>query len=97
MEFDRTGLPLCSKTTRDHAIKWQNEDLQGSFLGPAIGDLDGAGKPELLLAELIYMRLVLEQPPLVMHWFLGTKSQKGRRWRRQQTKVAAASDAPCEG
>lgn len=38
-------------TTGTHAIKWQSVDLQGPFLGPLIGDLDGDGKPELVLCS----------------------------------------------
>lgn len=38
-------------TTGSHAIKWQNWDLQGPFAGPAIGDLDGDGHPELVFCS----------------------------------------------
>jgi FG-GAP-like repeat len=32
-------------------IVWQNEDLVGPFVGPAAGDLDGDGKPEIVFAS----------------------------------------------
>ena len=38
-----------AKTMGDHSITWQSEDLDGPFLGPGIGDLDGDGKPELVV------------------------------------------------
>ena len=38
-------------TAGTHAIKWQNVDLEGPFLGPAIGDLDGDGQPELVVCS----------------------------------------------
>jgi hypothetical protein len=41
-----------SSTTGAHAIKWQNVDLQGPFLGPVIGYLDGDGTPELVVCSL---------------------------------------------
>lgn len=40
-----------ANTTGSHSIKWQNVDLQGPFIGPAIGDLDGDGKPELVVCS----------------------------------------------
>src|SRR5438067_410760 len=36
-----------ASTTDTHTIKWQSVDLEGPFLGPLIGDLDGDGMPEL--------------------------------------------------
>jgi hypothetical protein len=41
-----------ASTTGSHAIKWQSVDLQGPFLGPIIGDLDGDGHPELVLCSV---------------------------------------------
>ena len=41
-----------ASTTGNHAIKWQSLDLQGPFVGPAIGDLDGDNKPELVFASV---------------------------------------------
>jgi FG-GAP-like repeat len=38
-------------TTGTHAIKWQSVDLQGPFLGPLIGDLDGDSQPELVVCS----------------------------------------------
>jgi len=41
-----------ASTTGTHDIKWQSIDLQGPFLGPVIGDLDGDGQPELVICSL---------------------------------------------
>ena len=38
-------------TTSPYTIKWQSVDLEGPFLGPAIGDLDGDGKNELVVCS----------------------------------------------
>lgn len=40
-----------ANTTGNHAIKWQNVDLVGPFLGPLKGDLDGDGQPELVVCS----------------------------------------------
>jgi hypothetical protein len=40
-----------ANTTGGHDIKWQNLDLEGPFLGPAIGELDGDGQPELVICS----------------------------------------------
>jgi hypothetical protein len=40
-----------ANTTGAHDIKWQNIDLEGPFLGPAIGDLDGDGQPESVVCS----------------------------------------------
>ena len=40
-----------ARTNGDHAIKWQSADLVGPFLGPAIDDLDGDNKPELVVCS----------------------------------------------
>jgi hypothetical protein len=40
-----------ANTNGAHAIKWQSVDLQGPFVGPAIGDLDGDGQPELVVCS----------------------------------------------
>jgi hypothetical protein len=37
--------------TTIHSIKWQSLDLEGPFLGPLIGDLDGDGQPELVICS----------------------------------------------
>jgi hypothetical protein len=42
---------FVASTTDAHAIKWQSLDLQGPFRGPAIGDLDGDGQPELVICS----------------------------------------------
>jgi hypothetical protein len=39
-----------ANTTGTHDIKWRSPDLLGPFVGPAIGDLDGDGKSELVFA-----------------------------------------------
>ncbi len=51
--YDDTGADYLyvASTTGTHAIKWQSVDLQGPFRGPAIGDLDGDGQPELVLCS----------------------------------------------
>jgi FG-GAP-like repeat len=41
-----------ASTAGAHNIKWQSVDLQGPFLGPAIGDLDGDAQPELVICSL---------------------------------------------
>ena len=41
-----------ANTTGSHNIKWQSVDLQGPFLGPVIGDLDGDGQPELVICSV---------------------------------------------
>lgn len=35
----------------DRSIVWQNPDLRGPFVGPVMGDLDGDGEPELVVAS----------------------------------------------
>lgn len=40
-----------ANTNGGHDIKWQNFDLEGPFLGPTIGDLDGDGQPELVICS----------------------------------------------
>lgn len=40
-----------TSTTGQHDIKWESIDLQGPFLGPVIGDLDGDGQPELVICS----------------------------------------------
>lgn len=40
-----------SSTTGTHSIEWQSIDLDGPFLGPAIGDLDGDGQAELVFCS----------------------------------------------
>jgi VCBS repeat protein len=36
---------------RTLTIRWQNQDLVGPFVGPQIGDLDGDGVPEIVVAS----------------------------------------------
>ena len=38
-------------TTGTRAVEWQSVDLQGPFAGPAIGDLDGDNKQELVICS----------------------------------------------
>jgi hypothetical protein len=40
-----------ASTIGTHDIRWQSIDLQGPFLGPAIGDLDGDSQPELVICS----------------------------------------------
>ena len=40
-----------ASTTGGHDIEWQNLDLWAPFVGPAIGDLDGDGHPELVICS----------------------------------------------
>ena len=40
-----------ASTTGAHDIKWESIDLEGPFLGPAIGDLDGDGEAELVICS----------------------------------------------
>lgn len=41
----------AASTAWAHDIKWQSVDLQGPFLGPAIGDLDGDAQLELVICS----------------------------------------------
>jgi hypothetical protein len=38
-------------TSSPYTIKWQSIDLEGPFLGPVVGDLDGDGKNELVVCS----------------------------------------------
>ena len=40
-----------ASTTGAHDTKWTSIDLEGPFLGPVIGDLDGDGQPELVICS----------------------------------------------
>jgi hypothetical protein len=40
-----------ASTTGGHDTKWESIDLEGPFLGPVIGDLDGDGEPELVICS----------------------------------------------
>jgi hypothetical protein len=40
-----------ANTTGMRNIKWQSVDLQGPFLGPVIGDIDGDSQPELVMCS----------------------------------------------
>lgn len=42
-------LYVADWTTK--AIRWQNDDLVGPFLGPMVGDLDGDGIPEIVVVS----------------------------------------------
>ena len=42
---------LIHSTTGSHPLKWSNPDLQGPFVGPVIGDVDGDGQPELVVCS----------------------------------------------
>ena len=46
----QTGSHLSTVTWADQTVLWSSIDLQGPFIGPALGDLDGDGKPELVFA-----------------------------------------------
>jgi hypothetical protein len=40
-----------ANTTGGHNVEWQNINWWGPFAGPAIGDLDGDGQPELVICS----------------------------------------------
>lgn len=40
-----------ANTTGSRAIKWTSPDLQGPFVGPVIGDIDGDGQAELVVCS----------------------------------------------
>jgi hypothetical protein len=46
---DKPAHLYVADTNNSHAISWQSLDLRGPFVGPVIGDLDGDGKPELVI------------------------------------------------
>jgi hypothetical protein len=48
-DLDKTAHLYVADTNNRHVINWQDLDLRGPFVGPAIGDLDGDGQPELVV------------------------------------------------